>query len=161
MEREEEKNKLAEEGSEMSVCLGQTVLVGGRTIWPPNPRTHALCQRNPNPMARPKKSEPRDQQFNLSLTRAELEGIKRRAEALGMRPVHFGRAVLLNLESGPAPASRAEDNNLRLVYAQLIRLGNNLNQMVRHLHRTGDPLPPDVEPLLHEIRQIVARRVAR
>ena len=43
-------------------------------------------------MGRPKKSsEPRDKQLNLSLTASELESIKRRAEAIGMRPVHFGR----------------------------------------------------------------------
>ena|GEM_PF-4540712 len=36
----------------------------------------------------------------------------------------------------------------RLVHAQLSRLGNNLNQMVRHLHQTGDPLPTDLEHLL-------------
>ena len=45
----------------------------------------------------------------------------------------------------------------RLIYAQLVRLGNNLNQMVRHLHRTGDPLPADLEPLLADIRQLIAR----
>ena len=27
--------------------------------------------------------------------------------------------------------------------------------MVRHLHRTGDPLPADLEPLLKDIRQIM------
>jgi hypothetical protein len=41
----------------------------------------------------------------------------------------------------------------------LSRLGNLLNQMVRHLHQTGDPLPPDLEPLLRDIRQIIERRV--
>jgi hypothetical protein len=34
-----------------------------------------------------------------------------------------------------------------------------LNQMVRHLHATGDPLPADLEPLLRDIRQILTRRV--
>ena len=47
-------------------------------------------------MGRPRKSEPRDQQLNLSLTASELESIKRRAQAVGMRPVHFGRALLLD-----------------------------------------------------------------
>jgi hypothetical protein len=112
-------------------------------------------------MARPKKSEPRDRQFNLSLTASELAGIKCRAEALGMRPVHFGRALLLDQGSKVAVAQRAETNVDRLVYGQLVRLGNNLNQMVRHLYRTGDPPPPDLEPLLRDIRQIIERRVPR
>jgi hypothetical protein len=109
-------------------------------------------------MGRPRKSEPRSEQLNLSLTAAELASIKRRAEAVGMRPVHFGRALLLDPNRQPA-IKRAEDrSNLeRLIYDQLVRLGNNLNQMVRHLHQTGDPLPSDLEPLLKDIRQIIAQ----
>jgi hypothetical protein len=29
--------------------------------------------------------------------------------------------------------------------------------MVRHLHQTGDPLPADLELLLHDIRQVITR----
>ncbi len=111
-------------------------------------------------MGRPRISEPRCHQLNLSLTASELEGIKKRAAALGMRPVHFGRAVLLDQNRPPAIKADPRSSNIdRLVYEQLVRLGNNLNQMVRHLHRTGDPLPADLEPLLNDIRRIIARRV--
>jgi hypothetical protein len=108
-------------------------------------------------MGRPKKSEPRSEQFNLSLTASELENIKRRAEAVGMRPVHFGRALLLNQEHKAAAKRDPGSNVNHLIYGQLVRLGNNLNQMVRHLHGTGDPLPADLEPLLTDIRKIIAR----
>jgi hypothetical protein len=107
-------------------------------------------------MARPKISEPRSQQLNLSLTASELDTIKKRAAALGMRPVHFSRAVLLDQRRTVASNADAS-NTKRLVYEQLSRLGNNLNQLVRHLHRTGDPLPPDLEPLLKDIRRMLAR----
>ncbi len=107
-------------------------------------------------MGRPTKTEPRNHQLNLSLTASELESLKRRAEAVGMRPVHFGRAILLDPRKAAAKAS-PERNGPRLVYTQLVRLGNNLNQLVRHLHRTGDPLPADLEPLLKDIRRIIAR----
>ncbi|MGD0188115.1 MAG: plasmid mobilization relaxosome protein MobC [Roseiarcus sp.] len=94
----------------------------------------------------------------MSLTARELENIKRRAEAVGMRVGNFGRALLLAMPDDaalkPAPESRIN----RLVHAQLVRLGNNLNQMVRHLHATGDPLPADLEPLLRDIRQLIDRR---
>lgn len=74
-----------------------------------------------------------------------------------MRPVHFGRLLLLQkgkqVESGAAEKSSLE----KLIFVQLSRLGNNLNQMVRHLHATGDPLPADAEPLLNDIRQILTR----
>lgn len=108
-------------------------------------------------MGRPKKSEPRCWQLNLSLTASELESIRTRALAVGMRPVHFGRALLLD-QGRKLSARREPDGNAeRLVYGQLVRLGNNLNQLVRHLHTTGDPPPADLEPLLKDIRQIIAR----
>jgi hypothetical protein len=108
-------------------------------------------------MSRPRTSEPRRRQFNLSLTENEFESIRRRAHALGMRPVHFGRAILLDEQRMVAFKSGPDGNFGRLIYGQLARLGNLLNQMVRHLHRTGDPLPYDLEPLLRDIRQIIAR----
>jgi hypothetical protein len=108
-------------------------------------------------MARQRKSEPRSQQLNFSLTPRELESIKRRAEAVGMRPVHFGRTLLLN-QGGKVAAKAAPASNIdRMIYGQLVRLGNNLNQMLRHLHQTGDPLPADLEPLLTDIRQVIFR----
>jgi Bacterial mobilisation protein (MobC) len=130
---------------------------------PENPRTHALCQER-NPMGRPRRNEPRDQQLNLSLTTSELERIRLRAEAVGMRPVHFGRALILDETRAPEkPVARQTTSATpldKLIYSQLTRLGNNLNQMVRHLHQTGDPLPADLEPLLNDIRQIIARVTA-
>jgi hypothetical protein len=112
-------------------------------------------------MGRPKTSEPRSHQLNLSLTARELESIKRRAAALGMRPVHFGRIMLLDKNKHPTMKPETSDGNIdRLVYGQLARLGNNLNQIVRRLHQTGDPLPADLEPLLNDIRAILARRVS-
>jgi hypothetical protein len=111
-------------------------------------------------MGRPRTSEPRDRQLNLSLTATEYESVVRRAEALGMRPVHFGRAMLLGRTGVATSKQEPADNTSRLLHAQLVRLGSNLNQMVRHLHQTGDPLPADLEPLLNDIRRIIARGVS-
>jgi hypothetical protein len=107
-------------------------------------------------MGRPKSKEPRDRQLNVSLTATEYESLVRRAQALGMRTVHLGRALLVD-PNGEIPRKPEPDNIARLNYGQLARLGNNLNQMVHHLHRTGDPLPRDLEPLLNDIRKIIAR----
>ena len=124
----------------------------------PKPQDACAQPRKQATMGRPRKSEPRCEQFNLSLTASELDSIKQRAQAIGMRPVHFGRAVLLDQDRAPTVKREPNDNNVeRLIYSQLVRLGNNLNQMVRHLHQTGDPLPADLEPLLTDIRQIIAR----
>ncbi len=113
-------------------------------------------------MARPRTNEPRSRQLNLRFTAGELDAISKRAHALGMRPVHYGRDILLNANNKAIGAGNEPAGNmLRLVQAQLMRLGNNLNQMVRHLHQTGDPLPADLEPLLTDIRQIIARGVSK
>ncbi len=108
-------------------------------------------------MGRPKATEPRTEQLNISVSVSELEDIKKRAYALGMRPAHFGRALLLDKNRYPVSVAGRSTNIDRLVLNQLIRLGSNLNQMVRHLHQTGDPLPPDLEPLLNDIRRLIAR----
>ena len=64
---------MAEEGSEMSLCLGKRFSLGaGR--WPPNPRTHALCQGKRTWAGQQIRT--RDQQLNLSLTVSELESIR-------------------------------------------------------------------------------------
>ena len=106
-------------------------------------------------MGRPRKSEPRRRQLNICLSESELATLERRARAVGMRTVHFSRDLLI--KAGKAPANPAEKStSSHLAYVQLSRLGNNLNQMVRHLHQTGDPLPADLEPLLRDIRQIIA-----
>ena len=144
----------------MSLSLAERVLVQGPVGGPRNPRTHALCKEKAT-MGRPRLIEPRTKQLNLSLTPTELEVIRRGAEAVGMRPVHFGRAMLLN-DRLPTPQARsAATNDDRLIYNQLVRLGNNLNQLVRHLNRTGDPVPADLEPLLADIRRIMALRAQR
>jgi|SRR5665213_1034050 len=109
-------------------------------------------------MGRPKKIEPRSRQLNISLSDSELGELKRRAEAVGMRIVHFGRSLLTDGERPRGHRAEQRDTAIeRLIYGQLVRLGNNLNQLVRHLHRTGDPVPADLEPLLKDIRQIISR----
>jgi hypothetical protein len=104
-----------------------------------------------------KKLDPRNFQLNLSLTAAELEDIKNRADALGMRPVHFARLAALNDTSGGIAKSAPENQALRKIHLELARLGNNLNQMVRSLHQLRVPLPSDLEPLLKDIRALIAR----
>lgn len=111
-------------------------------------------------MGRPKISNVRDMQLKLNLTATEYECLVRRASAVGMRPSHFGRS-LLSRNVAHAPPTRGPSNNERLNYLALSRLGNNLNQMIRHMYRTGERAPADLEPLLAEIRQIMDRTVKK
>ncbi len=111
-------------------------------------------------MPRPRSENPRNMPLKLYFTVNELASIKSRAEALGMRPVHFGRSVLLAKDQS-LPQANYPQRSMGHVLTQLSRLGNNLNQMVRHLHATGDPLPADLEPLLADIRALLAREIDR
>ena len=109
-------------------------------------------------MARPKQNIRRDHQLNFSLTEDEFELVQMRAHAAGQRAVDYGRSLLLYgpaaaPQAMPAPPSRAE----RLVYLELKRLGNNLNQAVRICNTTRRAPPPSLEPLLAEIRALLNR----
>jgi len=105
---------------------------------------------------RPRVVDPRTEQLNLSFTTQELEAIKQRARALGMRPAHFGRSALLKHEGRPSEDSGRNTAFVGII-SQLSRLGNNLNQMVRHMHMLHVGPPEDAEPLLRDIRQLIAR----
>ena len=137
----------------------QNPLVGGRWIWPPNPRTHALSQGSPHGSA--KDSHIRDMQLKLNLTATEYECLVRRANAVGMRPNHYGRALMLDKNAVHRQPERTPSNLEKLNYMALCRLGNNLNQMMRRMHETGEPAPADLEPLLADIREIINRAVKK
>jgi hypothetical protein len=109
-------------------------------------------------MGRPKKAERRDHQLNIHLTGGEFKTITDHALARSMEPVDYGRCVLLDPAHATALPVPAESRFDRLVYLQLQKLGNLLNQLVRHLHQT-DELLPEIKPLLHEIRAVLDRRL--
>ena len=112
-------------------------------------------------MGRPKKFELRDRRLNLNLTAAEYEGLVQRSKDVGMRPVHFGRALVLRSKNNNPASPRTPSNIEKLNYSAICRLGNNLNQLMRRLHQTGEPMPADLEPLLKDIRAIIARGITK
>jgi hypothetical protein len=112
-------------------------------------------------MARPRKHEVRDRQFNVGLTAHELELLRQRAAAVGMRPVDFGRARLLGEEAVIAAKRVFRPHLDPLLLCELSRLGNNLNQIARSLNTRPGPAPPSLEPLLQEIRAMIARPTRR
>jgi hypothetical protein len=76
---------------------------------------------------------------------------------VGLRPNHFGRALVVDTKAPRSLQERSPSKIERLAVNALSRLGNNLNQMMRRMHQTGEPAPPDLEPLLRDIRQIINR----
>jgi len=112
-------------------------------------------------MGRPKVSNLRDMQLKLNLKATEYECLVRRANAVGMRPIHYGRMLVLDNCVAHRPQPRTPSNIERLEYHGLSRLGSNLNQMMRRMHRTGEPAPADLEPLLADIRQTIDRAMRK
>ena len=112
-------------------------------------------------MGRPKVSDPRNIKLKLHFTATEYECLIRRAKAAAMRPTHFSRMLMLDRNVAPAAQPQTPDNIERLDYHALSRVGNNLNQMMRHLHQTGSSAPADLEPLLRDIREIINRGIKK
>lgn len=107
-------------------------------------------------MARPAKTEKRDQQLNLKLTRREMAWVRAAAEVAKMEPVDFGRARLLS----DAPALAKSDpwsQEQALLRIQLGRLGNNLNQIARAMNAHGGVPPAELTSLLADIRAVFER----
>lgn len=106
-------------------------------------------------MGRPRKDEPRNRQVNIHLTEGEFVAVVSRASAAGVPPAEYGRRRVI----GAAPAGEVVPTAVpvdRVLHIQLRRLGNLLNQLVRHLHQTGEVLPEAVA-LLRDIRSLLDR----
>jgi hypothetical protein len=112
-------------------------------------------------VVRPKHKIRRDRQFNMSLTQREFELLYTRAAACRMRPVDYGRSRLFGGSGKAAEAAGTAAHLDPLFHAQLSRLGNNLNQIARHLNTMSGPAPASLEPLLREIRALINDGAAR
>jgi hypothetical protein len=112
-------------------------------------------------MARPTKSERRDQQLNLKLTARELAWLRAQSARSGMSLVDHSRAQLL--VDRPLRAARLPGANQLdpLFIAQVSRIGNNLNQIARRMNRSDIPPPPELLPLLDTIRDIIRTGAGR
>jgi Bacterial mobilisation protein (MobC) len=108
-------------------------------------------------MARPTKKEKRDRQLNIKLTLREIDTVRARASAAGMRPVDYGRAQLLADKPAQSAASAAAPHLDTLFLVQLSRIGNNLNQIARKFNLTGAHPPAALEQLLAEIRGFIRK----
>lgn len=108
-------------------------------------------------MARPRQHEIRDRQLNIKLSARELDFVLRQAAASGLRPAAYGRACLLTEWRVSELCIAAAPHLDPLFQVQLSRLGNNLNQIARRMHISGESAPPTLDPLLQEIRMLIKR----
>lgn len=108
-------------------------------------------------MGRPPLEKKRDQQLNVSLTQDEYADLYWRSRRAGMRMVDYGRWRLLGGEKQPVIPPHASHQGDHVLFAELKRLGNNLNQLVRICHATRSPPPASLEGLLQRIRDVINR----
>jgi len=74
--------------------------------------------------------------------------------------VDYARWRLLGGASQPVIPPSAEQRIDQALFAELRRLGNNLNQLVRICHATRHPPPASLEALLDRIRHLINRGMA-
>lgn len=111
-------------------------------------------------MGRPPVEIKRNRQFNVGLTAPEYDLLLARAARAGMRPVDYARARLFaewRINATAAAAAHLDP----LLLNQLIRVGNNLNQIARKMNAFNQPAPASLGRLLEEIRRIVAEGLPR
>jgi hypothetical protein len=111
-------------------------------------------------VARPRLEKKRDQQLNVSLTKDEFAEVYWRARKAGKRMVDYARWRLLGGASQPVTPPSAELRLDAILFSELRRLGNNLNQLVRICHATRKVPPNGLEGLLARIRDIINRGIA-
>lgn len=111
-------------------------------------------------MARPRKKEKRDRQFNIALTTRELELLRICAARAGLHPTDYGRVQLFAEWRSTAEATLIPRHLDPLFLTHLSRIGNNLNQLVRRMHTFDLPAPSGLEPLLCEIRALLVEGAA-
>lgn len=76
-------------------------------------------------------ADKRDQRFNLRYTLAEIEHLRAQAYAAGLDPHEYARRRTLGHTVAPASARLADP----ALISELNRLGVNVNQLARAVHR--------------------------
>ncbi len=110
-------------------------------------------------MARPTKTEKRDQQLNLKFTPREMAWVRAEAEVARMLRADFGRARVL-VDAPMVVRYDLWSQERTLLRIDLARLGNNLNQIARVMHANGGVPPDELVALLSEIRAALNRSEA-
>jgi len=82
----------------------------------------------------------------------------RASAASGMRPVDFARLKVLAKRSASLSAATPADTHLDpLLLNALSRIGSNLNQLARQFNALRVQSPPELSPLLGELREILGK----
>lgn len=107
-------------------------------------------------IARPKKhpDEKRSERLNLRFTVAERGQIETQARIAGLELFEFARRRVLNYVVPTAPTRHSDP----ALVSELARVGNNINQLARMLHR-GRELPEYWRELGEQLQDVLAKIV--
>jgi hypothetical protein len=103
-------------------------------------------------MARPRQEEVRDQRVSFRLTLAELVALRERAARASQSVSDYARAAALRAPRHNGPNGLPPFAFEPASFHQIRRLGVNLNQIARRLNAQDMPAPPELAPLLADIR---------
>lgn len=103
-------------------------------------------------MARPKKeqAQKRPHRISVRLSDDELLHLRERANQAGSSTSNYLRKVAL---SGKVVVRQKTDNGA--VVRQLLRIGNNLNQLTRMAHIHGNPHREKLQQVLSDVQTVV------
>ena len=126
-------------------------------------------------MPRPKSPDPRTEIIALRLTLSEVVKLHRLADANGVTPSACIRALITAATKRPrkgrrdrTPITPPRQRTITIIephrldsesYQQIRMLGVNLNQITKHCHTWGYAPPPELVPLLAEIRGVLSEAV--
>jgi Bacterial mobilisation protein (MobC) len=112
-------------------------------------------------MARPRKGEAREQHLGFRLTLEEALVLRERAARAGQSLSDYARNAALKHRPHDhplhAPRPFAMDAGS---FHQIRRLGVNLNQIAKLLNAQDMPAPPELAPLLAEIRAVLKKALS-
>ncbi len=104
-------------------------------------------------MARPRQGEVRDQHVGFRLTIEEALVLRERAARGGQSLSDYARhAALMHRPHSGVREARHPFAMEPASFQQIRRLGVNLNQIARRLNAQDMPAPPELGPLLAELR---------
>jgi DNA-binding transcriptional regulator YiaG len=111
-------------------------------------------------MARPKKErdETRPHRIIFRLTGAEMKQLRQQAEAAGVSPHEYARMLATGAAGAQARVTgRAEPPGAFELRQQLIRVGNNMNQIARRLNARDEYQPDELRTASRDLDQIFRR----
>ena len=109
-------------------------------------------------MSRPRKdaAEHRRARLNARVTLAEFAEVERQARLAGIAPAEFVRRCVLGRQIAPR---RTQVENAAIV--ELIRVGNNLNQMARATNSGRLPFAAELRHALSELQAVMRKLTYR